>query len=238
MPILRQADRLGQDARERDEMGKGRPNRHKFRKLNQPTPESKKRVSQILDDVAADNRRERVSITDLMRAMEARAVAALILFFSLPNALPAIPGTSAVLGLPLLYLCAQMMLGKLPWLPGLIADRSMTREDYSGLVRRVSPLLARAERLLVPRLLFITGDLGERVIGGFCLLLAVVLALPIPLGNMLPAIAISMMALGVLERDGIWVIGGAVVGALSLVIVWGVVWALAKIAIFAILNAF
>lgn len=219
-------------------MGKGRPNRHKFRKLNQPTPESKKRVSQILDDVAADNRRERVSITDLMRAMEARAVAALILFFSLPNALPAIPGTSAVLGLPLLYLCAQMMLGKLPWLPGLIADRSMTREDYSGLVRRVSPLLARAERLLVPRLLFITGDLGERVIGGFCLLLAVVLALPIPLGNMLPAIAISMMALGVLERDGIWVIGGAVVGALSLVIVWGVVWALAKIAIFAILNAF
>lgn len=238
MPILRQADRLGQDARERDEMGKGRPNRHKFRKLNQPTPESKKRVSQILDDVAADNRRERVSITDLMRAMEARAVAALILFFSLPNALPAIPGTSAVLGLPLLYLCAQMMLGKLPWLPGLIADRSMTREDYSGLVRRVSPLLARAERLLVPRLLFITGDLGERVIGGFCLLLAVVLALPIPLGNMLPAIAISMMALGVLERDGIWVIGGALVGALSLVIVWGVVWALAKIAIFAILNAF
>ena len=55
-------------------MGKGRPNRHKFRKLNQPTPESKKRVSQILDDVAADARRERVSITDLMRAMEARAV--------------------------------------------------------------------------------------------------------------------------------------------------------------------
>lgn len=219
-------------------MGRGRPNRHKFRKLNTPPPTAKKRVSQILDDVAGDDRRERVSITDLMRAMEARAVAALILFFSLPNALPAIPGTSAVLGLPLLYLCGQMMLGKLPWLPAIVADRSMTREDFRNLVRRVSPLLARAERLLVPRLLFITGARGEQVIGAFCLLLAVVLALPIPLGNMLPAIAISMMALGVLERDGLWVIGGAVVGALSLVIVWGVVWALAKIAIFAILNAF
>jgi hypothetical protein len=224
--------------READDMGRGRPNRHKFRKLNTPPPTAKKRVSQILDDVAGDDRRERVSITDLMRAMEARAVAALILFFSLPNALPAIPGTSAVLGLPLLYLCGQMMLGKLPWLPAIVADRSMTREDFRNLVRRVSPLLARAERLLVPRLLFITGARGEQVIGAFCLLLAVVLALPIPLGNMLPAIAISMMALGVLERDGLWVIGGAVVGALSLVIVWGVVWALAKIAIFAILNAF
>ena len=114
----------------------------------------------------------------------------------------------------------------------------MTREDYSGLVRRVSPLLARAEKLLVPRLLFITGDRGEKVIGAFCLLLAIILALPIPFANMLPAIAISMMALGVLERDGIWVIGGAIVGGLSLVIVWGVVWALAKVAIFAILNAF
>lgn len=219
-------------------MGRGRPSRHKFRKLNTPPPEAKKRVSQILEDVAADQRRERVSITDLMRAMEARAVAALILFFSLPNAIPTPPGTSAILGLPLLYLCTQMMMGKLPWLPGLISDRSMTREDFRNLVRRVSPLLARAERLLVPRLLFLTGARGEQVIGAFCLVLAIVLALPIPLGNMLPAIAISMMALGVLERDGLWVIGGAIMGVLSLIVVWGVVWALARAAIFVIVNAF
>ena len=237
MSILRTPDRVTARVKEPDDMGRGRPSRHKFRKLNTPPPTAKKRVSQILDDVAGDDRRERVPITDLMRAMEARAVAALILFFSLPNALPAIPGTSAVLGLPLLYLCGQMMLGKLPWLPAIVADRSMTREDFRNLVRRVSPLLARAERLLVPRLLFITGARGEQVIGAFCLILAIVLALPIPLGNMLPAIAISMMALGILERDGLWVIGGAVVGALSLVIVWGVVWALAKTAWFLIVHA-
>lgn len=219
-------------------MGRGRPNRNKFRKFNMIAPVSKKRVSQILDEVADDNRRARVSISDLMRAMEARAVAALILFFSLPNAVPAPPGTSAILGLPLLYLCTQMMMGKLPWLPALIADRSMTREDFRALVRRVSPILARAERLLKPRLLFLTSARGEQVVGAFCLLLAIVLALPIPLGNMLPAIAISLMALGVLERDGLWVIGGAVVGGLSLLIVWGVVWALAKAALFLILNAF
>lgn len=219
-------------------MGKGRPIRRKFRKLNLASTEGKKRVSQILDDLAADDRRERISISDLMRAMDARAVAALILFFSLPNAVPTPPGTSAILGLPLLYLCYQMMMAKLPWLPALIADRSMTRSDFQALVGRVSPLLARAERLLKPRFLFITSMRGERVIGGICLILAIVLALPIPLGNMLPAIAISLMALGVLERDGLWVIGGAVIGALSLVIVWGVVWALARAAIFVIVNAF
>lgn len=219
-------------------MGKGRTIRRKFRKLRMASPEGRKRVSQILEDVAADDRRERISISDLMRAMDARAVAALILFFSLPNAVPTPPGTSAILGMPLLYLCYQMMLAKLPWLPALIADRSMTRDDFRALVGRFSPILSRAERLLRPRLLFVTSIAGERVIGGLCLVLALVLALPIPLGNMLPAIAISLMALGVLERDGVWVIGGAVIGALSLVVVWGVVWALARAALFVIINAF
>ena len=219
-------------------MGRGRPIRPKFRKLKHPPGESKKRVSQILDQVGDDDRRERVSISDLMRAMDARAVAALILLFALPNVLPTPPGTSSILGLPLLYLCAQMMLGKLPWLPGLIADRSMTRNDFRAFVGRVTPWLARAERLLKPRLLFITSPKGEQVIGALCLVLAIVLAMPIPLGNMLPALAISLMALGVLERDGLWVLGGAIVAALSRVIVWGVVWALAKAFIFILLNAF
>jgi hypothetical protein len=46
------------------------------------------------------------------------------------------------------------------------------------------------------------------------------------------------MALGVLERDGFWVVIGVVVGVLSLMVVWGVVWALARAAIFLIMNAF
>ncbi|ESW60771.1 MAG: ABC transporter permease [Rhodobacter sp. CACIA14H1] len=219
-------------------MGRGRRIAKRFRNIEGPLPEGKKRFSQILDAIGADERRERVSVSDLMRAMDARAVAALILLFALPNVVPTPPGTSSILGLPLLYLTAQAMLGKLPWLPAIIADRSMTRADFNSFVGRVTPLLARVERLLRPRFLFITSATGERVIGGLCFVLAVVLALPIPLGNMLPALAISLMALGVLERDGVWVVIGALVGALSMVIVSGVVWALAKAAIFLLVNAF
>jgi hypothetical protein len=219
-------------------MGRGRKIARRFRDISGPEAEGKKRVSQILDAISVDERRDRVSVSDLMQAMDARAVAALILLFALPNVVPTPPGTSSILGLPLLYLTAQMMLGKLPWLPAIIADRSMTRNDFGSFVGRVTPLLARAERLLKPRLLFLTAPKAEQVIGGFCLLLAIVLAMPIPLGNMLPAFAISLMALGVLERDGLWVIIGVVVGVLSLAIVWGVVWALARAAIFLIVNAF
>jgi hypothetical protein len=79
---------------------------------------------------------------------------------------------------------------------------------------------------------------AERGLGAFCLLLAAILALPIPFGNMLPALAITLIALGVLERDGLWVLIGTVTGFVSLFVVAGVVYALVKSAIFLLVNAF
>jgi len=39
--------------------------------------------------------------------------------------------------------------------------------------------------------------------------------LPVPLRNMLPALAISLLALGVLERDGLRILAGMVTAAAS-----------------------
>lgn len=145
---------------------------------------------------------------------------------------------SGVLGLPLLYLSFQMMLGRVPWLPQFIGRRSIRRDRFALLVDTAAPWLARAERLLRPRWSWSVNHGAERVIGAFCLILAAVLALPIPLGNMLPALAISVIALGVLERDGLWVMIGTVIGLASLFIVAGVVYALIRSTIFLLLNAF
>jgi hypothetical protein len=68
--------------------------------------------------------------------------------------------------------------------------------------------------------------------------LAVILILPIPLGNMLPAAAICLMALGILERDGIWTSIGAITGVASMFLVATVVYAMAKAALFIFVNAF
>ncbi len=198
----------------------------------------RKRLSQILDEIAADENRVRVSVADLLRMMSGRAIGALLLLFALPNILPAPPGTSAILGMPLVYLSAQMMLGRLPWLPAFIANRSMSREDFAATISRATPILARAEKLLKPRLSIFVRNGAERVIGAVCLVLAIVLLLPIPLGNMLPALAIGLIALGVLERDGVWVLIGLGVAGISLFIVAGVVYALFKAAVFVVLNAF
>jgi hypothetical protein len=202
------------------------------------TPRPRKKLSQILEEVAADTSRARVSIADIMQAMHGRAFGALLLIFAFPNAIPAIPGTSSILGLPLLFLSAQMMLGKSVWLPKVIALRSMSRDDFANLVERVNPWLEWADGFTAPRLSFLGDPAIQRVIGAFCLVLSIVLVLPVPLGNMLPGIAICLIALGVLERDGFWIGGGVAVGCLALLVAWGVIYALAKMVWFLLVNAF
>ena len=68
---------------------------------------------------------------------------------------------------------------------------------------KLNPVLQRAERGLRPRLSLLLHPANERIVGAACLLLAIILLLPIPFGNIPPAWAIAAFALGILERDGL-----------------------------------
>ena len=196
--------------------------------------EKKTALSGLLQALADCTDHDRVSIQDLLHALGDRALGALIFLFAFPNVLPLPPGTSFVLGAPLVFLVGQLMLALPPWLPHFIGKRSMARQDFAALVARVVPWLVRAEKLLRPRLQVLSSELMERVIGAVCLLLAVLLVLPIPFGNMLPALAISFMALGLLERDGAWILIGLAVSAVAAVVVSGVVVGLAQAAFYVV----
>lgn len=195
-------------------------------------------LSATLEGLASDESRERISIRDIFGAMGDRAFGALMLIFALPNVFPTPPGTSAVLGAPLVFLTAQLTFGLSPWLPAFIADRSLSRKDFGAIAARITPWLSWAEKMLKPRLSFLVQPPVENVIGLLCLLLAVVLALPVPLGNILPAFAICLFSFAILERDGIFVLLGLATSLVSGVVVSGVVYALIRAAIFLISSAF
>jgi hypothetical protein len=208
------------------------------RGLRRLKPPPERKLSQILEDFAADASRQRISLADLKEAMEGRAFGALMLIFAFPNILPSPPGLAGVLGLPLLFLSFQMMLGRAPWLPEFIGRRSMTREAFATVFNRATPLVARAERLLRQRLWLLTWGPAQQVLGVVCLILSVLLMLPIPFGNMAPSVAICLIALGVLERDGVWVLAGLVAAVGAAAWVGGIAYALFKSAIFVVMNAF
>jgi hypothetical protein len=194
------------------------------------------RLSVILLAIAKAQDKDRISVGDLLEALRRRALGALMFIFAVPTALPMPPGVSAIVGAPLLFLSAQLMLGMRPWLPKIITDRSLSRVDFEKVVATTAPWLAKAEGIMRPRLQFLAQRPFVHLVGLVALLMSIVLFLPIPLGNMLPSVAICIMALGILERDGVWVIFGVVTAIASLVVVWGVMWALIFGALYVLRN--
>ena len=162
----------------------------------------------------------------------------MLFIFAVPNTIPVPPGVSGVLGAPLIFLAAQLMLGRPPWLPRIISNRSFARADFEKVVLTAVPWLEKAERLMRPRLQTLAKPPAEYLVGAMALLLAVILFLPIPLGNMLPAIAICIFALGLIERDGIWILAGTIAFLVSLIVVSGVVAAFAYAAWLALTTFF
>lgn len=196
------------------------------------------RLSAILTAIAEAEDKDRISVGDLLEALKRRALGALIFIFSVPTALPMPPGVSAVLGAPLLFLTVQLMLGMKPWLPKLITDRSLSRVDFRRVVTTVAPWLARAENIMRPRLTFLATRPAVYLVGLVSAVMAIILFLPIPLGNMLPSVALCIMALGILERDGVWILIGFLVAIASAVLVWGVFWAIIFGSVFVLTNWF
>ena len=138
-----------------------------------------------------------------------RAFGAMLFAFSVPNLLPLPPGSSTVLGAPLLILAPQLMFGvHTPWLPKSLKRRSVDRAVLAKAFSKLIPHLRRIERLTGPRLDVMFGPVGDRLIGLAITLLAMVLILPIPLGNMLPGASVAAFSFGLVQRDGAIVLVG------------------------------
>ena len=154
---------------------------------------------------------ERVTLGDVVHGFGHRGFGLLMLLLGLPMALPvsAIPGISTLFGVPLIVIAAQLALGwPEPRLPRVLAERGVPRASLARMLVRAEPWLLKAERMTRPRLPWLTGWLAERTVGAICVVLAAVMALPIVGGNQPPGIAISLFAVGLLERDGWFVLFG------------------------------
>jgi hypothetical protein len=181
-------------------------------------PATPEKVSEILGGLAARKAR-RVAVADILEAFGNRAFGGLIFVFAAPLIMPMPPGVSAVLGAPLLFIAAQWMVGRRTlWLPNALLTRTMSMRDFRRLLRQAQPYLAKVERRLKPRMTFLLNPVGDRLVGAICFLLAVIVFLPIPFGNMLPSLAIAAFGIGAVERDGFAVIAGWLGAALSLLV--------------------
>ena len=80
------------------------------------------------------------------------------------------------------------------------------------LVQKSSPIIRKVERILKPRLLFMTVPFAEKIIGLFVLLFSSFILLPIPFSNLIPGLGVLIISFGLLGKDGLVIILGMTVG--------------------------
>jgi hypothetical protein len=179
-------------------------------------PDGRRSLSAVLRDIC-EHEAEEITVGEIVDLFGRRAFGALLFAFAVPNVLPLPPGSSTILGMPLLLLSPQVLFGvRAPWLPRVLDERRLRCADLRKGLPRVIRFVEGVERVSRPRLSFVFGAVGDRMIGLVCTALAFALILPIPLGNLVPAIAVGLLGLGLFQRDGALVLVGYVIAAIGL----------------------
>ena len=163
---------------------------------------------------------ERLTVGDIVAVLRDRAFALLVVLLGLPNCLPMPPPIPLLCGLLLALVALQLMLGRpAPWLPKALLRRSIKRTDVRRAVTRAVPILRRLERWSRPRVSVFETALGMRGMGIVLLALALALIVAAPIVGQIPlGLAVCLVGLGLVERDGLVVLGGLVIGVFGVAI--------------------
>ncbi|HWA84887.1 MAG TPA: exopolysaccharide biosynthesis protein [Opitutus sp.] len=153
-----------------------------------------------------------VPLREVIEALRGRAYELLMILLALPFAVPvSVPGMSTPFGVAIAAIGAQLAIGRLPWLPRFVLDARLPAGFFGKVIGAARGVVAFLERFLQPRLPSLTGS--RRVVGAHLaavVVAALVLALPVPIPftNTFPGWAILLLALGLMERDGLFILAG------------------------------
>lgn len=188
------------------------------------SPEPRRTFSQVLDDLARGDGRK-LTLHEIVEAFGERGFGALILIIALISLFPWPPGSKAILSVPIILLALELAFQReRVWLPGWTLSRGLPRQTFAQALARVRKPILWVERLSRPRMPWLTGEAADVVTGFVCVFLAVMMALPVPFGDLLPGATLIMLGLGVMQRDGAAILLGAL-GTVACVIYLFLVWA-------------
>ena len=162
--------------------------------------------------------RREVALGQLTERFGMAAAGAMLLLLSIPAFLPIPLPTGIPAGAAMALLGAQLAWGaERPWLPGWLARFRLRRDQVALGLARLFRLLRRLGLRLRCRLPEVVGANGRpRPLAGLVLVACgVVIILPLPFGNQLPSLAVAAIGLGLLRRDGAFVLAGYGLAAAS-----------------------
>lgn len=177
-------------------------------------PAARRRFSDELRELATALADQPASLGTILAATSGRGFGLLLVLIALPFITPIpLPGLSTPFGLVVLIIGARLAMGRHPWLP----DRLLRRELPPQFIRRIlsaARVVVRwLEVLARPRFDFLhSQELYRRIAGGLIAVsgLLLLLPIPVPFTNTLPALTVLLLSAGAVERDGLFFVGGVV----------------------------
>ena len=165
-----------------------------------------------------------ITIGGLLDHIGDRGFGLLLLVLALPAALPIpAPGYATPFGVLMVILGAQMVLGRTaPSIPGFFARRTVKHSILRFSIENGHLPLKFVEFLIRPRLRAISRNRGFRsAVGVIIVMMACFMSLPIPLTNTAPSFVIFVLAAGLLEEDGLLLLGGILLAPVAAAIAGG-----------------
>ncbi len=200
------------------------------------TPEQKDDVShnvtRLLRRLADDGGDRGLTLHEIRDRMDERAYGLLILLLSIPCLVPGLYGAPQVVGVIIILVATQLLVGREePWLPRWMLDLRAKGSWLKAMADFAESKLSWIDRLSRPRLTRFADGPGEKLAAVFMILATLTIVLPMT--NTIPSIALALLSVGLIQRDGLFVIAGATVatawltllGALAAGLLLGAEWA-------------
>ncbi len=173
-------------------------------------------LAELVRSIPADG----LTLRELLTRLGERGLLLLVMVLAVPFLLPvSIPGTSTPFGLIIALIGVSLITNRPPWLPERLMSCRLTADTVVPVLERGARLCARIEEWIHPRLFLLTHQTTIGRINGVLLVVSALLLmipLPLPFSNTLPAYGILFLAAGTLERDGYVALAGYVMVLLSI----------------------
>lgn len=170
-----------------------------------------------LQTVIAELPDGKTAFGDLVEALGNKSFALGILIFALPMVLPMPPGIPMAAGIIISMFAVQAMVSTEQLrLPRWLSRKSIEKTSLLKASQWLRTYLGWLLKLCRPRLHGVMEGFARQLAAFAFLILGILMILPIPvIGNIFPALACSILALGMLANDGVVFLLGLIISLLA-----------------------
>ena len=168
-----------------------------------------------------------LSVGELVALLGTHSHTVVILLLSVLSMIWGPPGYAVILGVAIVIVASLMMLKKPLRLGGWIGQRRLPEKMVTGMLERLAFLARLLSRFSRPRLETLAGEGAAVPLGFLIMVISLPMALPIPFINAVPNVGIAIICVSRINRDGLGVVIGTVIGivgvGIAVAVFWGVI---------------